>query len=171
VCLSVLLTYLKRHFHWYVVHTQMLLTFHARVEYISFFCKNTWKRHTNQWEKVNPKPLFPLGDMDPMSNRPTPIFGRPHSPPPMASRPIHAFRTTIHKVPISYNCQWDAQNSPPKLPLPLRLSPPPYLIGYTHPRLAHIPPQMASIIPDPISHFVTTHFPGRQTSRWNRWEL
>jgi len=66
--------------------------------------------------------------------------------------------------------QWDAQNSPTKLPFPLRRSPPP---SNTHIPRRHHPKRH----PDPISRFATVglHFPDRethtQTDRWARRQV
>jgi len=49
--------------------------------------------------------------------------GRPHSPLQTTARSVHALHTTMQQSP--HCLQWDAPNSPPKLSLSLRRSPPP----------------------------------------------
>jgi len=81
------------------------------------------------------------------------------SPPQSNLGRVHHSCTTVQHCPLWL--QWDASNSPPKLPF--GISPwrsPPHLI----PKLdrLHSPPQS---YPDPISHFATVHFLDRQTAR------
>jgi len=84
------------------------------------------------------------------------------------AHPIHhnssiAVRTsTQRRNQVLHWLQWDAPHSPPKLPLPLRRSPPKSNTPF--PRLTHLPPQTASGSNQPFCHNSLLW-----TDRWGRW--
>jgi len=74
-------------FQWYIVYSEILWTFHARVEYI-FVLKI---QHSNQWGRNPPPWKHPVSIRGCGPHVIHPSFNWPHSPPQTASRSNQPF--------------------------------------------------------------------------------
>jgi len=78
-------------FQWYIVHTEILSNFHARVEYISV----KQMRHWNQWRLKPPEIPFPLGARGPrLIHHPSPYQRASGSTRPFCHNTLRTERPT-----------------------------------------------------------------------------
>jgi len=104
----------KQYFNWYIVHTEILQTSHAWVEYISVL-KYTQKRHSNQLTRKNPKPPLPRA-RGPRFDTPMP------EPTPLTNNSSISSCLSLNYTTKSPLVTMGHPSAPPKLPLPLRWS-------------------------------------------------
>jgi len=141
----------------YILHTEIVSTFHARVEYISIKqillkpmgAKNP-QNHPFSWATLTPSNT-PIP-------RPTPL-----NTPNDSSITSHSSHNYTTKSPfITMKCpKFIPKYGPYPSMITTVSSNPPSTDPTYHPKWH----------PDPITRFATIHFPDRQTDRWDIWQL